>query len=50
MADNQSVYEYLFSSQELLDSGDLGEKESGILIAKMKSIYTLLGVDEGDLE
>lgn len=50
MADNQSVYEYLFSLQELLDSGDLTEKEAGILRGKMKGIHTLLGEDEGDLE
>ena len=50
MGDHQSIYEYLFSSQELLDSGDLTEKEAGILSGKIKSIYTSLGMDEGDLE
>ena len=36
MGDNQSIYEYLFSSRELLDSGDLTEKEAGILSGKIQ--------------
>lgn len=50
MGDNQSIYEYLFSIQELLNSGNLTEKEAGILSGKIKSICTLLGKDEEDLE
>lgn len=50
MADNQCVYEYLFSIQELLDSRDLSEREADILRGKMKSIRTLLGEDGGDFE
>lgn len=44
------VYEYLFSNQELLGSGNLTDKEAGNLYGKSRRIYTLLGKDGGDLE
>ncbi len=50
MADNESVYEYLLSIRELVDSGRLSEEETTILRGKVKSINILLGEDEDELE
>ena len=50
MADNESVYEYLLSIRELVDSGDLSEEETEILRGNVKSINTLNGEDEDDSE
>jgi hypothetical protein len=50
MADNESVYEYLLSIRELVDSGGLSEEETEILCGNVKSINTLLGEDEDDSE
>lgn len=41
----QGVYEYLFTSKELLERGDLSDIETEVLSGKIEHLSTLLGVE-----
>ncbi|MBX3329461.1 MAG: hypothetical protein KF722_03595 [Nitrospira sp.] len=40
---HQSVYEYLFTSKELLERGDLTDDEAEVLRRKIEDLSVLLG-------
>lgn len=44
---NQGVYEYLFTSNELLKRGDPSDLEAEILSRKIEDLSALLGEEQG---
>jgi hypothetical protein len=48
--DQESVYEYLFNSKELLERGDLSDDQAEVLRGKIEHLSALLGEERDSPE